>query len=123
MGSGDGSPNGEALQGIRVEVRGLLNELRQVCTELRPPMLDTLGLGAALRALAEDWSGQHGVALQLDLPPDATLRSLPEEVALNLYRVAQEALSNVARHAEAQPRGSVPGLGCEQRPPRPGDPG
>lgn len=99
--SGEDSPNGEALQDIRVEVRGLLNELRQVCTDLRPPMLDTLGLGAALRALGEDWSGQHGVALQLDLPPDAPLRSLPEEVALNLYRMVQEALSNVARHAEA----------------------
>ena len=117
MASGDGSPNDQALQDIRAEVRGLLNELRQVCTELRPPMLDTLGLGAALRALAEDWSGQHGVALQLDLPPDATLRSLPEEVALNLYRVVQEALSNVARHAEAQLRRPGPGLGCEQRPP------
>jgi signal transduction histidine kinase len=98
----EGSPNGEALQDIRAEVRGLLNELRQVCTALRPPMLDNLGLGAALRALAEDWSGQHGVALQLDLPPDAALRSLPEEVAVNLYRVAQEALSNVARHAQAR---------------------
>ena len=97
----EGSPNGEALQDIRAEVRGLLNELRQVCTALRPPMFDTLGLGAALRALGEDWSGQHGVALQLDLPPNATLRSLPEEVALNLYRVAQEALSNVAHHAHA----------------------
>ena len=98
----DGLPTAEALRDIRVEVRDLINELRQVCTELRPPMLDTLGLGAALRALAEDWSTQHGAALQLDLPPDATLRSLPEEVALNLYRVVQEALSNVARHAEAQ---------------------
>jgi signal transduction histidine kinase len=97
----DGSPTAEALREMRVEVRDLINELRQVCIELRPPMLDTLGLGAALRALAEDWSAQHGAALQLDLPPDAKLRSLPEEVALNLYRVVQEALSNVARHAEA----------------------
>jgi signal transduction histidine kinase len=42
------------------------------------------------------------VTVQLDLPSDATLRALPGEVAVNLYRVAQEALSNVARHAAAR---------------------
>jgi signal transduction histidine kinase len=99
--AGDALSTTEALQDVRGEVRSLLGELRQVCTELRPPMLDTLGLGAALHALAEEWSAQQGVAVRLDLPPDATLRCLPEEVAVNLYRVAQEALSNVARHAEA----------------------
>lgn len=97
-----GSLVSEGLQGVRAEVRDLLGELREVCTELRPPMLDTLGLGAALRALAEDWSVQNGVAVKLDLPLDAALRSLPEEVAVNLYRVVQEALSNVAHHAQAQ---------------------
>jgi signal transduction histidine kinase len=65
-------------------------------------MLDTLGLGAALRALAEEWSAQTGLETCLDLPEDASLRSLSGEVAVNLYRVAQEALSNVARHAAAQ---------------------
>jgi signal transduction histidine kinase len=96
------SPQMEALQAMRAEVRDLLAELRQVCAELRPPMLDTVGLGAALRALAEDWSGQHGVETQLDLPPDAALRPLTGEVSVNLYRVAQEALTNVARHAAAR---------------------
>jgi signal transduction histidine kinase len=65
-------------------------------------MLDTLGLGAALRALAEEWSAQHNIAVHLDLPPDAVLRPLPDEVAVNLYRVVQESLTNVARHAQAQ---------------------
>jgi signal transduction histidine kinase len=87
---------------MRAEVRNLLADLRQVCAELRPPMLDTLGLGAALRALAEDWSTQHDVETRLDLPPDATLRPLPVEVSVNLYRIVQEALSNVARHAAAR---------------------
>jgi len=96
------SPHAEALQAMRADVRELLAELRQVCAELRPPMLDTLGLGAALRALAEDWSAQHGVETQLEHPPDATLRPLPGEVSVNLYRVAQEALFNVARHAAAR---------------------
>jgi signal transduction histidine kinase len=95
-------PPVETLSAMRAEVRGLLTSLRQVCAELRPPMLDTLGLGAALRALAEDWSAQCSVAVRLDLPPDATLRPLLDEVAVNLYRVTQEALANVARHAAAR---------------------
>jgi signal transduction histidine kinase len=96
------TPLAGELGAMRAEVRSLLVELRQVCAELRPPMLDTLGLGAALRALAEEWSAQHDLAVQLDLPPDAVLRPLPDEVAVNLYRVVQEALVNVARHAQAQ---------------------
>ncbi|MBI5652918.1 MAG: hypothetical protein HZC40_21090, partial [Chloroflexi bacterium] len=92
----------EGLTAIRAEVRDLLSELRQVCAELRPPMVDTIGLSAALRVLADEWSSQHGIPVQLDLAPDAMLRALPGEVAVNLYRVAQEALSNVARHAHAR---------------------
>lgn len=96
------TPPVEALKDMRAQVRQLLGDLRQVCIELRPPMLDALGLGAALRALAQDWSAQSGVEMRLELPPDATLRPLPDEVAVNLYRVVQEALSNVTRHAEAR---------------------
>ncbi len=93
---------GETVQGMRTRVRGLVSELRHVCAELRPPMLDTLGLGAALRVLAQDWTAQHGTPVHLDLPSDAPLRALPSEVAVNLYRVTQEALSNIARHAAAR---------------------
>ena len=96
----DASPM-ESLPALRGEVRELLSELRQVCTELRPPMLDTIGLGAALRVLADDWSSQSNILIQLELPPDATLRALPAHVAVNLYRLAQEALTNIARHAAA----------------------
>jgi signal transduction histidine kinase len=92
----------ESLTTMRAEVRALLSDLRQVCAELRPPMLDTLGLGAAIRALTHDWAAQSGVPVALDLPPDVTLRALPGDVAVNLYRVVQEALSNVARHAQAR---------------------
>ncbi len=92
----------ESLDSMRVQVRALLNDLRQVCAELRPPMLDTMGLGAALRVLGDEWSSQTDLPVHLDLPPDATLRALPGQVAVNLYRLAQEALTNVARHAGAR---------------------
>ena len=90
-----------ALNEMRAEVRDLLNDLRGVCSELRPPMLDMLGLAATVHSLAEEWSAQCGVAVHLDLPPNAALQSLPGDVAVNLYRVAQEALANVAKHAQA----------------------
>ncbi|MBC7249611.1 MAG: hypothetical protein H5T62_04945 [Anaerolineae bacterium] len=96
------SPLVETLKAIRAQVRELLTSLRQVCAELRPPMLDALGLGAALRALVDDWTAQSGVPVQADLSPNEALRSLPEEVSVNLYRVVQEALTNIARHAGAQ---------------------
>ncbi len=95
-------PVNKSLADMRVEVRGLLSELRQVCAELRPPMLDMLGLGAAIRALAEDWSSQNGIEVKLDLPGNEELRPLPAEVSVNLYRVVQEALTNIAHHAAAQ---------------------
>lgn len=100
-----------SLNEMRAEIRRLSAELRQVCAELRPPMLDTLGLGASLRALTSEWSEQHDIDMQLILPPDATLRSLPDEVIVNLYRVAQEALTNIAKHARAQ-RANL-SLNCE----------
>ncbi len=92
----------ESLKEMRSEVRRLSSELRQVCAELRPPMLDTLGLGAALRTLVAEWSEQNGVETQLNLCADTALRSLPGEVAVNFYRVAQEALVNIGKHARAK---------------------
>ncbi|MBN2006996.1 MAG: hypothetical protein JXA21_26840 [Anaerolineae bacterium] len=91
----------EELSAMRSEVRSLLAELRQVCAELRPPMLDALGLGAALRALSNEWSDQHRIPVHIEFSDDAGLRSLPDEVSVNLYRVVQEALTNIARHAGA----------------------
>lgn len=100
-----------SLNEMRTEIRRLSAELRQVCAELRPPMLDTLGLGAALRALTSEWSEQHDIDVQLTLPPDPTLRALSDEVIVNLFRVAQEALTNIARHASA--RQAIISLNCE----------
>ncbi|HNT77718.1 MAG TPA: histidine kinase [Anaerolineae bacterium] len=90
------------FQEIRAEIKGLIAELRAVCADLHPQMLDTVGLGAALRVLAEEWAAQHAIVVDIATPPDAVLRTLPGEVAINLYRIAQEALTNIARHAAAQ---------------------
>jgi len=92
-------PGGQALGEMQFEIRRLISELRQVCAELRPPMLDALGLSSAISALVSEWAETNPVQLRLDLCPDSTLRGLPAEPAVNLYRIAQEALSNISRHA------------------------
>jgi signal transduction histidine kinase len=92
------TPEIETLKQLRRQIRDLLAELRQVIAELRPPVLDTLGLGAALRILTEEWSAQQKVRVNLVLP-ETTMRALPAEASVSLYRVVQEALANIARHA------------------------
>ena len=79
---------GRALESIRATARGL-----------RPAVLDDLGLVPALRALAEDFAGRTGVAVNLSTTP-LPARPAPE-VEVAVYRVLQEALTNVARHAGA----------------------
>ncbi len=91
----------KSLKEMRAEVRGLLAELRQICTDLRPPLLDALGLGAALRTYADEWSKQENIKVQFDAPENQKLSQLPGDVAVNLFRVAQETLGNIGKHARA----------------------
>ena len=69
--------------------------------ELRPPALDDVGLEAALGEFVRQWSATNGVAARLHHTPSASAR-LPAEIESNLYRIVQEALNNVAKHARAQ---------------------
>ena len=76
-----------------------LSQVRDLSNLLRPSALDDLGLVAALRALADDFSSRTRIAVTLDL--DGANRRLPPDVEVVIYRVVQEALTNVARHARA----------------------
>jgi len=82
----------------RESVRQSLEDVRRIARELRPEMLDDLGLLSALRALSNTAAHQGlSVERQLDI---GDLRLRPE-VELAVYRVAQESLTNVMRHADA----------------------
>jgi PAS domain S-box-containing protein len=73
--------------------------VRRIATELRPLMLDDLGLNAAIEWLAHGWAARMGIKVHLRLgakDPDAS-----ETAAIALYRMVQEALTNIARHARA----------------------
>ena len=73
--------------------------IRSVVNDLRPSLLDDLGLLPALRSLAERIEARSGIEISLDAPE--ALPPLSKETELVLYRAMQEALTNVVRHAEA----------------------
>jgi len=74
--------------------------IRNVTNDLRPSMLDDLGLVPALRSLVHEVSERAGVRVLFDPPADVP--PLPPETELALFRALQEALSNVVRHADAR---------------------
>ena len=76
-----------------------IRSIRNVTNELRPSLLDDLGLLPALRSLVSDFTERTGLRAVLDAPNE--LPALSQEAGLALYRALQEALSNVARHAGA----------------------
>lgn len=84
---------------VRDNARSSLDEVRRVARGLRPGVLEDLGLLSALAAMANEFTSPAGVqvrrCLERGLPP------LAPEVELVIFRVAQEALTNVTRHAEA----------------------
>jgi two-component system sensor histidine kinase UhpB len=87
------------VEDAKQAVRQALEEVRRIARELRPEMLEQLGLTSALTELSRKFAENSGVAVERrfaeQLPP------LSEEAELAIYRVAQESLTNVARHAQA----------------------
>lgn len=79
-------------------VDGTIQTVRRVASELRPSILDDLGLVPALEWLAEQFQDRYGIPIQLDLAADD---SLSQEVKTALFRIAQEACTNISRHARA----------------------
>ncbi|MDH2424271.1 HAMP domain-containing sensor histidine kinase [Sphaerisporangium sp. TRM90804] len=108
----DHAPPGvrEELHQVQETTRTSLDEIRRIARRLRPGVLEELGLGSALKALTAEFS-RPGLAVRRHL--DADLPQLDKETELVLYRVAQESLTNAARHAEA---GRVD-LALRRRPP------
>lgn len=102
---------GQALTAVKIEldldghrdagekVGRALAQVRDLSNLLRPSALDDLGLLAALRALAEDVSDRSRIKVDLDIDTGGT--TFPPEIEVVLYRVVQEALTNIVRHARA----------------------
>ena len=72
---------------------------RRIATDLRPLMLDDLGLAEAIDWLVQQFKRRTGIAVNVQL--DKNLSALPPSLATTLYRIVQEALTNITRHAQA----------------------
>ena len=90
----------EPLVQIRELVASALADVRRLTTELRPPALDDFGLEAALERLASVHAGKAGLNVQLNVGQPAN--PLPATHDTAVYRIVQEALTNVVKHAQAK---------------------
>ena len=83
-------------------VDGTLQSIESVMAELRPPLLDEYGLAAALGWHADEFSRRSGLEIIVQDAATEAAKKLRPEAALALYRIAQEALNNVVKHARAR---------------------
>jgi two-component system sensor histidine kinase UhpB len=90
----------QELDEARQAVRRALAEVRRISSELRPEMLEHLGLVSALTELSTTFSRVSGVRVERQF--DRSLPKLAPDTELAVYRIAQESLTNVARHAQAK---------------------
>jgi signal transduction histidine kinase len=94
-----GAPMGEVMNELRSMIGELGRSVNRMAWELRPVALDDLGLHSAVDHYLEEWAEMAG--LQVDVQIDLCGRNLPPAVEATLFRVLQEATTNVARHADA----------------------
>ena len=87
------------LKELRSRTSDILQGVRSLSQALRPPMLEELGLLAALQELTNDLVDQYGIDAQFQL--QGTIRRFPPDAELALFRIAQEALNNVVKHTRA----------------------
>ena len=89
------------VQAMSGSVDALLGAVRATATALRPAMLDDLGLVPALECLGTTFQQRTGVRCTIDVAPAVEATTLPADVSVALYRITQELLTNVTRHAAA----------------------
>lgn len=99
LGSADPGDRRRRVDETREAVRHALEEVRRIAEELRPQLLEHLGLVSALTELSRRFGGQSGIAVEHRFAAD--LPNLSPDAELAIYRVTQESLTNVARHARA----------------------
>jgi signal transduction histidine kinase len=88
------------LESIRNGIRQLVSDVRQLCQDLRPPTIDNHGLPSAIRSLAQEWAERNSIRLILNIDPN--LGRMPEVIELSVFRIVQEGLNNVRKHANAK---------------------
>ncbi|PWT84174.1 MAG: hypothetical protein C5B56_16025 [Proteobacteria bacterium] len=88
----------DRLRLLRRQMEEVGKTLHRVAWELRPPSIDELGLSSALANYISEWSGLYGIAADFHCS-DGVIDQRPDEVRITVYRVVQEALTNIVKHA------------------------
>jgi two-component system NarL family sensor kinase len=88
------------LEEVAVELDRSISEVRRISSNLRPSVLDDFGLVAALRLLCSELQRSSGIDVTCDVP-DAAGDHVDGTTEIALYRIAQEALGNISKHAHA----------------------
>lgn len=96
---GEDSPHAERLARASVTLKSTVEQMRRIIEDLRPSMLESLGLREAVLSWAKDYAEQSGFPLTIDMADE--LPPLPAGSPIGLFRVAQEAVANAVRHARA----------------------
>lgn len=89
------------LKAVKKEIDGMLNEVRRISSNLRPSALDDLGLVMSLRLLCREFQKSHRINV-LFRADSLTAHRYSEQVEIAMYRIAQEALANIAHHSRAR---------------------
>lgn len=91
---------GKQLRDVREELDRSIAEVRRISSNLRPSVLDDFGLVTALRLLVKDFEKRQRITVAIDCEEDVPVE-LHGDMETALYRIAQEALANIAKHAHA----------------------
>ena len=91
----------EECRGISRTTAGLMATLRGALVRLRPPDIEELGLALSLESLVASWNGFEKGRTRFDIAIIGEVDDLPSSVCASLYRIAQEAITNAAKHAQA----------------------
>jgi signal transduction histidine kinase len=92
----------EECRGISRTTAGMMETLRGALVRLRPPEIEELGLTLSLESLVASWNGFEKGRTRFDIAIIGKADDLPPSVCASLYRIAQEAITNAAKHARAR---------------------
>ena len=92
----------EECRGILRTTTGMMETLRGALVRLRPPDIEELGLSLSLESLVANWNGFEKGRTRFDIAIIGKVDDLPPSVCASLYRIAQEAITNAAKHAQAR---------------------
>jgi PAS domain S-box-containing protein len=87
------------IQELRHLTQSTLSKTKKLSSELRPQLIDDMGLVPALEWYLNDFERRSGIQCSAELPEDNV--TFPQEIALNVFRIIQESLTNILKHAEA----------------------